>query len=1197
MAITALIGCGLLATSVPAARAAADPVATNDFYPGDAGEHLVVDAPGVLANDSDTDGYQPLVMSPPDAGTVSLHADGSFDYDPQGATGEHTFSYCLVAAPGGGSCVSDPAIVSLFIDEPFVALHFYTTVQDEALTVNAPGLLEGSRNPGPQDTLYLKSSPPNGVVSDFNTDGSFTYTPNAGFVGNDAFAYCFSNEQVWPQCSGNAGSVTITVDPPVLVETTTTQTAPASIFYGQTATLTATVSPVVAGGTITFSGGGATVCQDVPVTSSTATCTVPAASLDVGAHSYVASFSGFGKFFPSTSPVATVTVNPAPTALAYTGASTGTIGSPVQVSAELTNAADGATGPVPGQTLRFGMANGLSCTADTNAAGIASCSMTANRVGNLAVTVAYNGDVHYQGEQIDGVVLVAKKASATSVHAAPNPVPWSDDVTLTAAVTAGATGTVAFEVAGVAITGCVAVPVTDGTATCVTDGLEAGSQQVTAHYSGDDTYADSLGNATVQVQKRAVDISYVGPATGTVGSALALSGKAIDHLSGEPVAGLRLDLSFQGLGCGGNTDASGIASCNVFVRQAGTSDATVTFAGDPHYLTSDGSGAVTIAKAAAAITVTIDPTPTDFTLPVTVTATVTPTDGGTVAFTTGGTALAGCDAVALVQDSVQPARWTASCTTAILPVGDDEITATFSGTDNYLGSADSATATVRPAPTALSYTGATAGTVAAPLAVSAVLTNIAGADPVPLSGRTVVFTLADGITCTAVTDDSATATCTLTPTAIAQAGPLSVTFGGTTDYLKSTTTADISVAPAATTTAVTAPETAAFGTAVTIEAAVSPNDGVGAVAFTLAGTAIEGCEAVTPTDRAGHWVAGCVTTALPVGDDEITATYSGTADYLGSAGTATVVETPAPTALAYTGGTEGIVGAPLTVSAVLTNTAADATIAGQLVDFTRGGLACTATTGDDGTAACELTPTAVAQAGPISVTFAGTTDYLESAVASDISVAPAATTLDYLGPDAGTAGSPLAVSAELRIVSSAPAPTVAAAVDGHPLRGISAVRVAAAPAPATAVSVAGLRVTFTLGSVSCTAVTDAAGNADCSLTPTAADPTAQLVVAFAGTADLAAAEATTSIVVALAPQAPPTTSGPPATSTGPTSTAGVPPTSSPGAFPPAADDGLASTGFDPTGWLTIGVLLLAAGALLFVVGRLRRTSTHRHRIG
>jgi hypothetical protein len=65
----------------------------------------------------------------------------------------------------------------------------YTTTFGQPLVVGAPGVLSNDRDPD-GDTLHASvvSGPASGSLT-FAADGSFTYTPNAGFVGNDSFTY------------------------------------------------------------------------------------------------------------------------------------------------------------------------------------------------------------------------------------------------------------------------------------------------------------------------------------------------------------------------------------------------------------------------------------------------------------------------------------------------------------------------------------------------------------------------------------------------------------------------------------------------------------------------------------------------------------------------------------------------------------------------------------------------------------------------------------------------------------------------------------------------------------------------------------------------------------------------------------------------------------------------------------------------
>jgi VCBS repeat-containing protein len=84
----------------------------------------------------------------------------------------------------------------------------YSTPHDVALTVGAPGVLANDTDPdGDALTAQPVSSAANGTVS-LQSDGSFTYTPNAGFTGDDSFSYAASDGSL-----SSTATVTISVTP------------------------------------------------------------------------------------------------------------------------------------------------------------------------------------------------------------------------------------------------------------------------------------------------------------------------------------------------------------------------------------------------------------------------------------------------------------------------------------------------------------------------------------------------------------------------------------------------------------------------------------------------------------------------------------------------------------------------------------------------------------------------------------------------------------------------------------------------------------------------------------------------------------------------------------------------------------------------------------------------------------------------
>jgi VCBS repeat-containing protein len=91
----------------------------------------------------------------------------------------------------------------------------YSTNEDTPLSVSAgAGVLRNDQDPeGGPLTASNASNPPNGSVT-LDTDGSFTYTPDADFFGDDSFTYQAKDQ------AGNATTGTVTIhvtavnDPP-----------------------------------------------------------------------------------------------------------------------------------------------------------------------------------------------------------------------------------------------------------------------------------------------------------------------------------------------------------------------------------------------------------------------------------------------------------------------------------------------------------------------------------------------------------------------------------------------------------------------------------------------------------------------------------------------------------------------------------------------------------------------------------------------------------------------------------------------------------------------------------------------------------------------------------------------------------------------------------------------------------------------
>ena len=170
------------------------PISQNDSYNVARGGTLVTGTvSGVLANDtSSTDSTLiALLVAAPAHGSLAFLHDGSFTYTPDVAfLGTDTFTY----RASDGSLNGELATVSIVVSgTPYVppsdVAHdiddYYKLVEGSVFTVSAGnGVLSGGAYGAVSATLL--TNPAHGTLT-FNANGSFVYTPNSGFSGQDSF--------------------------------------------------------------------------------------------------------------------------------------------------------------------------------------------------------------------------------------------------------------------------------------------------------------------------------------------------------------------------------------------------------------------------------------------------------------------------------------------------------------------------------------------------------------------------------------------------------------------------------------------------------------------------------------------------------------------------------------------------------------------------------------------------------------------------------------------------------------------------------------------------------------------------------------------------------------------------------------------------------------------------------------------------
>ncbi len=283
------------------------PVAVDDSY------NVVEDVtfnqaePGVLANDFDVDAAGDMLtvvavngsavvgqsILLPSGALLTLNANGSLTYDTNGAydalaigeIGSDSFAYTVSDGNGG----TDTATVTLTItgtnDNPTAVADTGAVLQNEVLTVAAPGVLGNDTDPdtplanlsvtavnGVGANVGVQITLASGALLTLNANGSYTYNPNGAFdylaVGEtttDNFTYTVSDGVG----GSSIGPVTITItgvnDPPTAVNDTGATNEDTSLLVPLPGVLANDTDPDGDALTVTaVNGSGASV--GVPIT-------------------------------------------------------------------------------------------------------------------------------------------------------------------------------------------------------------------------------------------------------------------------------------------------------------------------------------------------------------------------------------------------------------------------------------------------------------------------------------------------------------------------------------------------------------------------------------------------------------------------------------------------------------------------------------------------------------------------------------------------------------------------------------------------------------------------------------------------------------------------------------------------------------------------------------------------------------------
>ncbi len=697
-----------------------------------------------------------------------------------------------------------------------------------------------------------------------STLGAGTHMVTAQYGGDGSFGA--STSAAHTQTVNKAGTTTVL------------DSMPNPSVFGQTVTLTATVSTTATGtlvptGTVTFLEG-TTVLGTGTVSMGHATFTI--STLTVGAHSLTARYEGDANFTTSTSGAHSQSVNQAMTTTMLDSTPNPSVfGQTVTFTATVTGV---GTSQVPTGTVTF-LEGTTTLGTGTLTNGRATFTTTTLSVGTHTITARYEATTNFASSTSaphnQVVNQVGTTATTTALTNSPNPSTVNQTVTFTATVTTSGTGqptgTVAF-MEGTTLLGIAALSA--GHATFTTAALTAATHMITARYEGDTTFAPSTSTPQSQVVNKDSTTTTLdsSPNPSGQGQAVIFTATVAAGMAG-PLAPTGTVTFLEGttvLGTG--TLNNGVATFMTTTLTVGTHTITARYEGDTNFTTSTSSGHTqTVNQFVSMTTLTGSPNPSNINQAVTFTATVTgvgtsqvPT--GMVTFLDGTTVLG----------TGTLTNGMATFTTSTLTSGAHMITARYGGDTNFGASTSTVfdqtvnqgTTTTTLASSPNPSTFGQAVTLTATVSTTAAGMLVPGGTVTFLEGTTVLGTgtLSNGM-----------ATLTIS-TLTAGTHTITARYEGDVNFTGSTSTAVTQTVnkTGTTTTLMSSLNPSGMGQMVTFTATVTGTGTTqfptGTVTF-LDGTTVLG----TGTLSMGH--ATFTTSTLTVGAHMITARYDGDANF------------------------------------------------------------------------------------------------------------------------------------------------------------------------------------------------------------------------------------------------------------------------------------------------------------------------------
>jgi RHS repeat-associated protein len=407
--------------------------------------------------------------------------------------------------------------------------------------------------------------------------------------------------------------------------------------YGQSVTLTASVTGDAPSGSVTFMDGS-TALGTGALADGTATFSTDA--LTVGSHSLTAAYAGDTNNTASTSPALTQSITQAAssTSLASSANPSG-----LGQSITLTAAVSGAS-PTGSVTFKDGAATlGSGALAD----GVATFNTSTLSIATHNLSALYAGDANNTASTSAALAQVVGKAVTTSsVTVNTNPSNLGSSVTFTASVTGVApTGSVTFK-DGATTLSTVTLSGSGNTRTAAwaSSSLILGSHSITVVYNGDASNATSTSPALTQTINPANTTSSVSASPGGAaiyGSNVTFTGSLYGQ---APTGTVTFMDGATALGTGTLSGSSNPRTATLATNTLaiGSHSITLAYAGDANNNPSTSSALnYTVNKVSTTTTLTNSANPSTYGQSITLTANVTGAGnpGGTVTFKDGGTTL------------------------------------------------------------------------------------------------------------------------------------------------------------------------------------------------------------------------------------------------------------------------------------------------------------------------------------------------------------------------------------------------------------------------------------------------------------------------------------------------------------------------------------------------------------------------------